>query len=288
MLPRVVPKTISIQFSPLHIHIREYAVSVSPSKVYPRKKMPRQYSVRKTFLFDMYSRLLDTDSPLLLLAHKNFTTPGLIRLRRDIDSLKPAPASPSLELANTAAVPPVPQFMVVQSGLLGVALRENVHLDLKTKRTLAHVASPGALAILSLPSLHPPQLAALFRILTRAVPPKKPPLTPEQWLAAEEEARLAVLENPTPGRRKKRVRPNLPPELELKGALIEKRLFLREELDAISKLPSMETLQGQLLGLINTPAMQIAGVLSQASGGQLTRTLDGFRNGLEMAQEARQ
>lgn len=248
--------------------------------------MPREYSVRKTFLFNQYSRLLNTNIPLLLLSHKNFTAQGLIKLRRDIASLKLASPSPSLESSSgpISAAPGAPQFIVVQTSLLGVALRDGLELDTKIKRKFARVVSPDALAILTLPSLHPPQLASLLRILNRAVPRKPPPLTPEQQVEAEEAARLAILENPTPGRRMKRFRPNLPPELELKGALIEGRLFLRDELDAISRLPSLETLQGQLLGLISMPAMQIAGVLSQAAGGQLARTLEGFKKGLEMAE----
>ncbi|GJJ13163.1 hypothetical protein Clacol_007414 [Clathrus columnatus] len=266
---------------------RSYVVSITPSKVYPKKKIPREYSVRKTFLFDQYSRLLDTDMPLLLLTHKNFSTQELIKLRRTIASIKPVSKPPSLELspAPSPTVPDVPQLIIVRTGLIGVALREKLDLDKKAKRAFARVASPGALAILSLPSLHPPQLASLLRVLGRAVPPKKPPLTPEEQQAAAAEARLAILENPTPGRRKKRVRPTLTPELEIKGALIEKKLFLREELQDISKLPSLDTLRGQLLGLLSMPAVQIATVLSQAAGGQLARTLEGFKKGLEMAQE---
>jgi len=170
----------------------------------------------------------------------------------------------------------------VNTGLLGVALREHLDIDVKQKRAFAKLVNPGSLAILSLPSLHPPQLAALVRILERSVPPKKPPPTPTERKAAEEAARLAIIENPTPGRRPKRVSPNLPPELELKGALIEGRLFVRKKLDDVAKLPTLDTLRGQLLGLISAPAMQLAGVLNEAGGAQLARTLKGFRKGLEM------
>jgi len=293
MLPRVVgiTKTISPPASKVSIPIssiktRTYVVSVSPARVYPQKKVPRVYSARKTFLFNEYTRLLERNAALLLLTHKNLSVHELIKLRRDIATLKPAP-SPSVALhpAPVTAASVVPKLMVIRTGILGVALREHLDIDIAHKRSLARLVTPGALAVLTLPSLHPPQLSALMRILDRAVPRKKPPLTPEQEKEAREAARLAVIENPTPGRRPKRVRPDLPPELELKGAIIESRLFVREELEGVAKLPTLDTLRSQLLGLISAPAMQIAGVLTQAGGAQLARTLEGFRKGLEMEEQ---
>ncbi|KAF8510417.1 hypothetical protein BU17DRAFT_77692 [Hysterangium stoloniferum] len=283
MLPRPVGTTkASIPIS--SIQTRTYVVSVSPPRVYPQKKT-REYSARKTFLLNEYTRLLERNAALLLLTHQNFSVHELIKLRKDIAALKPAP-SPSLALhpAPVSAAPEVPRLMVVRTGILGVALRERLDIDMAHKRALARLVTPGALAVLALPSLHPPQLAALMRTLDRAVPPKKPPLTPAQDAEARAAARRAVIENPTPGRRPKRVRPDLPPELEIKGALIEGRLFVRAGLEGVARLPTLDTLRSQLLGLIGAPAMQIAGVLAQAGGGQLARTLEGFRKGLEMAE----
>ncbi|KAF8588317.1 hypothetical protein K439DRAFT_1629777 [Ramaria rubella] len=282
MLPRLgAPKALS----PL---VRTYVVSVSPPRVYPGKKTPRSYSVRKTFLFDEYTRLLSKDSPLLFLTHNNFSAQQLIKLRRDIAAVNKRPSltlSPA-PIPTLADWPEPPKFMVIRTGLLGVALRDRLDVHIQQKRALAKLISPGALAVLTLPNLHPPQLAAILRVLDRVVPPKKPPLTPEQEASVRAAARLATIENPTPGRRQKRVSADLPPELELKGALIEGRLFVREELKDVAKLPTLETLRAQLLGLISTPAAQLAGVIGAAGGGDLARTLEGFRKGLEMEAEA--
>lgn len=65
---------------------------------------------------------------------------------------------------------------------------------------------------------------------------------------------------------------------------------------ALSELPSLETLRGKLLGLLQAPATRIAGVL-QAPGGQLARVLaayaraqgeqaDGSGDGIDAAPKA--
>ena len=64
--------------------------------------------------------------------------------------------------------------------------------------------------------------------------------------------------------------------------MIEGRLFVRDELKEVAKLPTLDTLRAQLLGLIGAPAARLAGVIGEAGGGQLAMTLEGFRKGLEM------
>jgi ribosomal protein L10 len=85
----------------------------------------------------------------------------------------------------------------------------------------------------------------------------------------------------TPGRRMKRQRVVLPPELKVAGALIDGTVFLPEQVRDMSKLPTLDTLRAQIVGLLSAPSSQLAGILSQASGGQLARTLEGFKKGLE-------
>lgn len=51
---------------------------------------------------------------------------------------------------------------------------------------------------------------------------------------------------------------------------------------ALAELPSLETLRAQLLGLINTPATRIAGVL-QAPGSQLARVFSAYAKKDEQA-----
>lgn len=79
----------------------------------------------------------------------------------------------------------------------------------------------------------------------------------------------------------KRIRQVMQPELKLVGALIDGRVFLPQGVRDVSKLPTLDTLRAQIVGLLSAPANQLAGVLSEASGGRLARALEGLRKGLE-------
>jgi ribosomal protein L10 len=83
-----------------------------------------------------------------------------------------------------------------------------------------------------------------------------------------------------------RVRPVLTPELVVMGALIERRVFGMEGVRDVSKLPTLDTLRAQIVGLLSSPAVQLAAVLSEASGGKLARTLEGLKKGLEESRDA--
>jgi len=85
----------------------------------------------------------------------------------------------------------------------------------------------------------------------------------------------------------KRIRPILVPELKVVGALLEGKVFTREGVDEVGKLPTLQTLREQLVGLISSPGMQLAAVLSEAGGGRLARTLEGLKKGLEEQPEVR-
>lgn len=54
-----------------------------------------------------------------------------------------------------------------------------------------------------------------------------------------------------------------------KGGLIDAKRISAADLDALSKLPSLEVLRAQLLGLLNTPATQVVRVLNAVPQGML-------------------
>lgn len=135
----------------------------------------------------------------------------------------------------------------------------------------------GSFALLTLPTFHPPQLQAVLRAMEKSVPPK-PPKTPAQ-IKQELDAKNA--DPATPGRRTKRVRETKIPDLKIVGAFIEGRVFLPDSVKDVSTLPTLDTLRSQVVGLLGSPASQLAAVLGQASGGSLARTLEGFQKGLE-------
>lgn len=261
---------------------RLYSVSVKPPRVYDNKPSPRVYSEKKTFLYHQYLRLFESTahSPLIFLQHNKFSVPRLIKLRKDIVQAASRHA-PSLANPGPSPAPPaLPTLSVIRTSLFGVALRDFAPIDAKTSEEIAQTAQ-GGLAVLSLPAFNPPQLQAILRALQRSAPKPKPPTAEELKQAAA----LVAQDPPNPGRRAKRSRKILEPELMLMGALIEGRVFKTEGVNEVAKLPTLGTLQAQIVGLLSSPGAQLAAVLSEASGGKLSRTLEGLKESLEEANQ---
>jgi len=264
-------------------HARSYSVSVKPPRVYENKPSPRVYSEKETFLYNQYLRLFEStvQSPLIFLQHNKFSVSRFIKLRKDIAQAASRHATPPPSLANPGpnpiqGTPTLPTLSVIRTSLFGVALRDFAPIDAKTSEEIAQTVQ-GGLAVLSLPAFNPPQLQAILRALARSAPKPKPP-TPEELKQA---AALAAQDPPNPGRRVKRSRKVHEPELMLMGALIEGRVFKAEGVNEVAKLPTLGTLHAQIVGLLSTPSMQLAAVLSEASGGKLARTLEGLKKSLE-------
>ncbi|KAH9996528.1 hypothetical protein BJV77DRAFT_987521 [Russula vinacea] len=264
-------------------HARSYSVSVKPPRVYENKPSPRVYSEKKTFLYHQYLRLLQSTahSPLIFLQHNKFSVPRLIKLRKEISQAASRHATPPPSLTNPSphsvqAALPLPTLSVIRTSLFGVALRDFAPIDTETSDKIAQTVQ-GGLAVLSLPVFNPPQLQAILRALARSAPRPKPPTAEELKQAAALEAQ----DPPNPGRRVKRLRKIHEPELALMGALIEGRVFKAEGVNEVARLPTLGTLQAQIVGLLSSPGAQLAAVLSEASGGKLARTLEGFKKSLE-------
>lgn len=51
-------------------------------------------------------------------------------------------------------------------------------------------------------------------------------------------------------------------KVELKGGVLEDRILTRDEIETLAKLPGMEVLRAQLLGLLNQPASMMVQVLA--------------------------
>lgn len=270
---------------------RSYAISVKPSVVYPGKEnVKRHFDDRKTFLFNQYSNFLrDTlDCPLILLQHHNFTPQSFIKLRREIETAStnfaPTPA-PSLATGDVHPKLPnksnkIATLTVMRTSIFGVALRNHSPLDANEIKGISEMVK-GGFAVLSLPSLHPPQLDAILKAFVRAAPPKKA----SSANSNEKPNPNAVPDDFVPGRRRKRVKPVLVPELSLVGAVIEGRVLKVDQVKDVAKLPTLETLRAQIVGLISAPAAQLARVLGEASGAQVARTLEGLKRALEAEQD---
>ena len=51
-------------------------------------------------------------------------------------------------------------------------------------------------------------------------------------------------------------------KVEVKGGTLGERLLTADEVDELSKLPSLDALRAQLMGLLNTPATQFVGIIN--------------------------
>jgi len=273
--------TLSITLPPRFTSCRRYALSVAPPRVVKGQSLPRHFTGKKAFQYNWYMRILDSSatSPLLFLHHNDFTAQRLIKLHREISAtssrVKPKPPPPGDGRAPDAPAPE-PLFTVIRSSIFGAALRDfpAVH-NAQVARMMADVS--GALAVLSLPVLDPPQLKAILRTFDRSVPPRK--------ARTEEEVKKALEEKnadpANPGRRIKKMRQVVEPELRVVGALLDGQILLPGRVKEVADLPTLQTLREQLVGLLSSPATQLAMTLSAASGGRLVRTLEGLQKGLE-------
>ena len=259
---------------------RTYAISIKEARPLPGRTEPREFKDKKAFQYNWYSSILNQSNgtPLLFLSHADFTAERLVKLRRDIAAAAARPASPSL--ASPTPVPVIstrqPQLTVIQTSIFGAALRDYPNINKTEVEQMLH-GTKGSFAVLTLPSFDPPQMNAILRAMEKSVPPR-PPKTAED-LKREEAVKKADPENP--GRRMKRQRPVLTPELQLVGAFIEGKVFLPQGVKDVAQLPTLETLRAQIAGLLGQPAMNLAAVLNEAGGAKLARALEGLKKSLE-------
>ena len=90
---------------------------------------------------------------------------------------------------------------------------------------------------------------------------------------------------------KARVAAGLPPTgvpmMKLVAGVVEKnRLLSLQQIGDVSKLPEMDQLRAQLVGLLQSQQSSLVGVLAQAGGGGLLRTLQGLEAGLKEKEPA--
>ena len=64
-------------------------------------------------------------------------------------------------------------------------------------------------------------------------------------------------------------------KLVLVGGIMDKEILSVEKIEILSKLPSLDEARAQLIGLLNTPAQRIAGILSVPSG-NLARVFNAY------------
>ncbi|WVQ78555.1 hypothetical protein IAT38_000641 [Cryptococcus sp. DSM 104549] len=223
----------------------------SPASRTPSASTPRVFPERKTFLWNSYSHLIRTSKLILVFEHANMTSSEWARMRRAIAAV-PLPlkqfdaTSPrSRGKAAAAQVNPIEPatISVMRTGIFAAVLGQKSPLR-------PYVA--GQRAVLSCASLSPTYLAQLSSVIARTV------------------------------RQIKRENSEIQPALTLVGGMIEGgKVMDVPELEALGKLPELDVLRAQVVGMLEGQARSLVGVLAQAGGGGLVRTLQGLEQDLK-------
>jgi large subunit ribosomal protein L10 len=213
----------------------------------------RPLPARKVHLFQHHQHLL-TSSPLLLFLRPTaFTAQEWSGLRSTLQTLNGSDASEESHALK---------LTVLRPGLLPALLRDSSlsTIDVTHLSTPSHLS--GTLAVLTSPSLHPPTLRSLLKLLNTI--------------------------STTPSSRAAPIDPKLklPPleRLPLLSSLLEHRSFGVKATADVGELPGLDILRAQVVGLLSAPAGRISSLLGQRAQ-EVGRTLEGFMEGLKEGEE---
>ncbi|TXT13649.1 hypothetical protein VHUM_01016 [Vanrija humicola] len=218
------------------------AASSSSSSAVAAEPAARVYTDRKAFLHQYYGHLVRRSQLLLLFTHDNLSVADSRTLRTAIAAVPLPKAADDGAPAERAAL------TIARTGLL----RNVVAADGGAAASLAPHLN-GQAALLTSPTLSPKYLSGVLAAIDRSL--KKVQRTEDN---AKQPALTLVA-----------------------GVLEGNRVLTPAAIKDVSKLPELDQLRAQLVGLLEQPGRQLIGVLSQAGGGALVRTLQGLEQGLK-------
>ncbi|WVW82865.1 hypothetical protein I302_104877 [Kwoniella bestiolae CBS 10118] len=231
----------------------------SSSSTPPPADPNRIYTARKTFLWNYYTHLIDNSNLVLVYDHSNLTAGEWSKIRRSISSIPlpskpydpstPTPSSEQPETIDKASI------NVVRTGVLASLLSKSNSPLTTTPSKEGEQILVGQRALLTCPSLSPTYLNKILSTLNRTLKGLK-----RENTADEKQPSLKLIS----------------------GLLEHKHIYTEQQLqNEIAKLPELDVLRSQLVGLLQAPQSQLVGVLNQARGGQLVRTLQGLEESLK-------
>ena len=250
--PKTTPSSILLNPAPTSSKL----TFAHTTRLNPRDSSPdRIYTPRKAFLYQLYTHLLRRSAFVLLFTHDNLSVLDTNRLRAAIQRV-PLPALPSpipktrgRRKQESPARAETAQLTVTRTGVFA-ALARSMHASTSLAPFLE-----GQTAILTCPTLSPTYLGMLLRSINRSVAASKRP-----------EIRDKVVKQPY---------------FRLVAGVLEgNRLVGVDELARVGKLPEMDAARAQVVGLLEGAGREVVGVLGQAGGGGLMRTLHGLEETL--------
>lgn len=235
--------------------VRTYATTTKIPKHFAYQDKRKGFSERKTFLFNKYQRMMRENELVVLFHAENLNVKLLSEIRRQVSHIK----VPDADLARLEALNhgapwtwPASAFTMARTGLLRPVCRRDTAESIQALEPYLH----GQMAMLTCPVLSPEYVGKVLRAIERPVTAAANDVDPK----SEKKAPL--------------LRPLV--------AVAERARFIdAKSLPAFTQLPNLATLRAQLVGLLSSPGTQLAGILSQAGGGELAATLEARRRDLE-------
>ena len=235
--------------------VRTYATTTKIPKHFAYQDKRKGFSERKTFLFNKYQRMMRENELVVLFHAENLNVKLLSEIRRHVSQIK----VPDADLARLEALNhgapwtwPASAFTMARTGLLRPVCRRDTAESIQALEPYLH----GQMAMLTCPVLSPEYVGKVLRAIERPVTAAANDVDPK----SEKKAPL--------------LRP-------LVAVAERARVIDAKSLPAFTQLPNLATLRAQLVGLLSAPGTQLAGVLSQAGGGELAATLEARRRDLE-------
>ena len=235
--------------------VRTYATTTKIPKHFAYQDKRKGFSERKTFLFNKYQRMMRENELVVLFHAENLNVKLLSEIRRKVSHIK----VPDADLARLEALNhgapwtwPASAFTMARTGLLRPVCRRDTAESIQALEPYLH----GQMAMLTCPVLSPEYVGKVLRAIERPVTAAANDVDPK----SEKKAPL--------------LRP-------LVAVAERARVIDAKSLPAFTQLPNLATLRAQLVGLLSAPGTQLAGVLSQAGGGELAATLEARRRDLE-------
>ena len=235
--------------------VRTYATTTKIPKHFAYQDKRKGFSERKTFLFNKYQRMMRENELVVLFHAENLNVKLLSEIRRQVSHIK----VPDADLARLEALNhgtpwtwPASAFTMARTGLLRPVCRRDTAESIQALEPYLH----GQMAMLTCPVLSPEYVGKVLRAIERPVTAAANDVDPK----SEKKAPL--------------LRP-------LVAVAERARVIDSKSLPAFTQLPNLATLRAQLVGLLSAPGTQLAGILSQAGGGELAATLEARRRDLE-------
>ncbi|WWD16128.1 hypothetical protein CI109_100553 [Kwoniella shandongensis] len=234
--------------------------SVVPPPIASSSSTPgRIYTARKTFLWNFYTHLLDRSSLVLVFDHSNLSAGEWSNLRRAINSI-PRPNKP-FDPSSSATTPSETETKDVEDRRISPAqltvIRTGVLSSLaSSSKSPLFPHLKGQRALLTTSDLSPTYLNKIITTVDRTLKKMKRENAPDEKQ----------------------------PTLKLVAGLLEGpqgKVMNVEQLVQVGKLPELDVLRAQVVGLLESQPRSLVGVLGQAAGGSLVRTLQGLEKDLK-------